>query len=368
MIDSIALQTHLEEVMEGAPAAVTVMRHGDVLADIQVGQWSSVADHPLVFGFSLTKGIAATVIAWLVGNGELDYGQTIASAWPAFGQHGKSEITLGMVLTHRAGLSAIPEWLEEHPQEYTNAEAIEAVLADTIPNPDQLGTCAYHALTFGWILNGFIRHAFQTDFAELAMECCADLRVPEVFLRSGHVPEDSMLEPLQQVVPVPEAVNQSRDQSGIIRGIRSRSATRAALGGSAIGLQTIDPTTWDTVQPALVSLSSSIGLASLYATLADPEHQKLHSAWGQARSHRCDARDAVIGFPMYWQGGYQATISTNGYEHHVIGHRGYGGSGGWVDIESGTACAFMTPHMSATPFMDMRFAEVTSAVLDAIRN
>ncbi len=58
--------------------------------------------------YSTGKGIAALVVAVLMERGVLDYAAPVATYWPEFGAHGKESITVGDVLTHRAGLPSLP--------------------------------------------------------------------------------------------------------------------------------------------------------------------------------------------------------------------------------------------------------------------
>ncbi len=57
--------------------------------------------------FSVTKGLASTVIHRLVDRGLLAYDVPVAEYWPEFGANGKSAITIRDMMRHRAGLSQL---------------------------------------------------------------------------------------------------------------------------------------------------------------------------------------------------------------------------------------------------------------------
>lgn len=365
--DRERVSTALHRTLDGAPGSVCVMRGGEVLLDEVSGSWAHEPEGNAtrVFGFSLTKGVTATVVAWLVGSGRLDYEQRIASVWPEFAAHDKQDVTLGMLLTHQAGLSAIPEWLDEDPGRYPDAAAIEAALAAGAPSYEPGTACGYHALTFGWLVNGFIRRATGNTIRDHAVELFEDLGIEEIALRSSDLPPGAKVAPLEGLHDAAAAASASQARTGTWVGIAPRSEARAALGGRALGTLLADPSTWDIEQPALNVLCSSRGLAALYDSIAVDSNSPLARGMYQALRYRCDSRDRVLGFPMHWQGGYQAILSRRGYEPNLIGHRGFGGSGGWLDTESGLSCGFMTPRMTAKPFMDFRFADVTTAVCEA---
>jgi CubicO group peptidase (beta-lactamase class C family) len=56
--------------------------------------------------FSCSKGAPAVCICRLVDEGLVDLDAPIALYWPAFGDHGRAEITLPHAMSHRAGLPA----------------------------------------------------------------------------------------------------------------------------------------------------------------------------------------------------------------------------------------------------------------------
>src|SRR5512147_2764910 len=71
-------------------ARFTLVEAGEVVVDL----WAGYADRretkpfdgrTLTPVFSTTKALAALLMARLVDQGKLDYGQTVASVWPEFG-------------------------------------------------------------------------------------------------------------------------------------------------------------------------------------------------------------------------------------------------------------------------------------------
>ena len=94
-----------------------VMQNGRILIDI-CGGWvdrqksSPVEDDSLFSVFSSGKAAAALVIAWLVEEDRIGYGQYIETIWPEFGMAGKAGLTIGQIMSHQSGLSGIsnPDW------------------------------------------------------------------------------------------------------------------------------------------------------------------------------------------------------------------------------------------------------------------
>src|ERR1700743_3738390 len=82
----------------------TLVEAGEVVLDLWAGCADRARTRPfdeatLTPIFSTTKALAALLIARLVDQGKLDYGQTVASLWPAFAQAGKGEITVEQMMS-----------------------------------------------------------------------------------------------------------------------------------------------------------------------------------------------------------------------------------------------------------------------------
>ena len=50
--------------------------------------------------FSCTKAISSLVVATLADKGLLSYDQKVTDIWPEYGQHGKQDTTVAMVMQH----------------------------------------------------------------------------------------------------------------------------------------------------------------------------------------------------------------------------------------------------------------------------
>ena len=67
--------------------------------------WS---EHTITPIGSTGKALASTALLILVDRGLVDLDEPVASYWPAFGQNGKDEIPVLLVLSHRSGVAASP--------------------------------------------------------------------------------------------------------------------------------------------------------------------------------------------------------------------------------------------------------------------
>lgn len=77
---------------------------------------------------SLTKVVATTTaVMQLAERGKLDLAAPVARYWPAFGAHGKAQITVQQLLTHTSGLPAEPPGLGETSHRVMPAERLRDI-------------------------------------------------------------------------------------------------------------------------------------------------------------------------------------------------------------------------------------------------
>jgi CubicO group peptidase (beta-lactamase class C family) len=111
--------------------------------------------------WSCTKGAVALCVHLLVSRGVLDLDAPVAHYWPEFGQAGKEEITLRLVLSHQAGLPALRAPLP--PGSLYDWETITNALAAEAPFWTPGTRQGYHGATFGHLLGEVVRRAAGTD-------------------------------------------------------------------------------------------------------------------------------------------------------------------------------------------------------------
>src|SRR5215467_5806655 len=98
-----AFEAQLAEEMGASFAAV---RDGEVIVNIWGGWANREHTRPwdantIVPVYSTTKAVSAIVMAWLVDRGQLNYADTVAKIWPAFGAHGKDKLSVAQALAHQ---------------------------------------------------------------------------------------------------------------------------------------------------------------------------------------------------------------------------------------------------------------------------
>jgi CubicO group peptidase (beta-lactamase class C family) len=141
-------------------ASVCVMLGPFPLVDL----WGGVANpatgdawgkDTLVHVWSCTKGVTALCAHILASRGQLDLDAPVVQYWPEFGQNGKQDTTVEMLMSHKAGVPAIRQPLP------AGALYDWDYMVDTLAAEEPFwkpGTRhGYHALTFGFLVGELVR-------------------------------------------------------------------------------------------------------------------------------------------------------------------------------------------------------------------
>ncbi|KAL5018589.1 hypothetical protein ScPMuIL_004311 [Solemya velum] len=139
----------------------SVYYHNELVVDI----WGGFADEEagrlwkkgdLTASYSITKSVAAIVVAHLVDRKVLDYEEKVCTYWPEFAQNGKGSVTLEQLLSHQAGVVRLDvpftfAMLRDNPSELCKLLAAQRPLW-------QLGNgFGYHPYTFGLYIDMIVR-------------------------------------------------------------------------------------------------------------------------------------------------------------------------------------------------------------------
>lgn len=109
--------------------------------------------------FSGAKAVTAMLVHKLVELGHFGIDDRVAAHVPGFERHGKGDITIRQLLTHRAGLPHLPRVSANgvNLSLLSDAEATLEMMLDLKPHAKIGGSPAYHALTGGFVLAEIMR-------------------------------------------------------------------------------------------------------------------------------------------------------------------------------------------------------------------
>ncbi|XP_073014376.1 uncharacterized protein [Typha latifolia] len=155
---------------------VCAYKDGRVIIDTSCGVLGKYDPRPvqpdtLFPVFSVTKGITAGLVHWLVDKGKLKLEETIANIWPNFGSNKKELINVHHVLNHTSGLhNAMADVMKDNPLLLCDWEASLSQIANSIPETEPGSQQLYHYLSFGWLCGGVIEYASGKKFQEVLEE------------------------------------------------------------------------------------------------------------------------------------------------------------------------------------------------------
>ncbi len=112
--------------------------------------------------FSASKAVTAMVIHLLDQRGVLHLDDPVADYISEFGQCGKHGITLRQLLTHRAGIPAVPG-ARIDAELLANSDAVLEMLCKARPLSPPGRRLSYHALTAGYVLGEVVRRVTGRD-------------------------------------------------------------------------------------------------------------------------------------------------------------------------------------------------------------
>ena len=342
----------------------TVVERGEVVADLMGGFADRARAKP--FGpdtltpvFSVTKVLAATLIARLVDAGTLDYGQTVASVWPEFAAAGKGEITVAQVMSHQAGLSGFPE--EMQPADWFDWGLISSKLAAMAPLWPPGTASGYHPVTFGYLAGEIFRRVDGRTMGtalrdDIAGPAALDLWIGLPESEFGRVAELERPKSLPRFGEMNAAVKAAFLTKWASPGGRGSDVWRKAEIPSANGHATADALArW---MGALAS-GGAVGGVTLLS----------EGALAQTTEERIAGQDLVLPFDLSWGAGFLRNVPHMFYgpSKSAFGHSGWGGACALADPERGVGMAYVMNRQSAELLGDPRPRRLIEAAYEGLK-
>ncbi len=303
--------------------------------------------------WSVTKGLASTVIHRLVDRGLIDYDMPVAEYWPEFGANGKADITVRDVMRHRAGLSQLNGVSKA---DLLNHVAMEERLAAAPVNKILYGKPAYHALTYGWLMSGLGRAVTGMGMRDLIREELAEpLNTDGLHL--GRPPADSPTRAAQILTP------QGTFSNPIFNFVAPRIASLQYSGafGSMYfpGMKAVvqgDIPLLDAEIPAANGVTTARGLAKMYGAIANGGSIDGRQFLSQELVAGLTGRpsfypDRNIFVPLSFHLGYHSLPFPPKFMPG-FGHAGLAGSVGWADPASGLSFGFVHNRLLTRMVLD----------------
>ncbi|MGW9307429.1 serine hydrolase domain-containing protein [Saccharomonospora azurea] len=307
-----------------AGAAFAVVRRGETVVDLWGGladpdsgrPWSS--DTVCVL-FSGTKGLTAAVATRA---SELDPDAPVRTYWPEFAS---DDVLVSHVLSHTAGLPYV-----DGDHDFLDVLAAERLLAKQEPLWTPGNKVAYHALTYGYLVDALVRHATGRSVAD---HLRADFARPHgLDLHLGTPPE---VDPrVARLVRSPDYRISTFLQDEERRAIVNR------MYGALLGSDEVINSA--AYRRAELAAGSGVGSARAMATFYDllaAGSLVPRSALDRATRTWAEGRDVINDRPVHFGLGFELPdpIGTYGPAEVAYGHSGAGGGrhGAWPEAEVG---------------------------------
>ena len=338
-------------------AAVAVWVEGDLVVNL----WGGYADarrrrpwreNTLASVFSGTKGLTSTCVHLLADRGEINLDAPVAQYWPEFGQAGKSDITVAMVLGHRSGVIAPRNRM--HWSEVTDWDRVCDALAASEPWWRPGTAQGYHMVAFGFVLGEVVRRVtgrtmgqyLRTEIAEpMGIDVHIGLPAAEHHRCADMINKPHIRDVLANggAPGYPTSLHE-HPMAGL-------SAAMGFVPDDELGSN--DLTAWRSAEfPGTNGHVSALGMATFYNGLAEEkiltrEHlEKVRVSQGGFDP------DVVLG-PRVADHGWGLGYMLNqrrvaGPNRLSFGHGGSGGSYGFVDLEHRIGYAYVMNYFDAT--------------------
>ncbi len=327
--------------------------------------------------FSVGKALAGLCVLMLASRGSLDLDEPVSRRWPEFGEAGKEEVTMGEVLSHRAGLAAIERELPDGAL-YDWSRVTDA-LAEQRPWWTPGEGHGYHVHTFGFLAGEIVRRVsgerigsfFRREVAgRLGMDASFGLARSDRSRRAEYVFD------FNQVGSLPAGGDrrgeEDRGGGGGDRhsAVDPRLRERAYLNPpGATGIGTVNSAAWqDAELPSANLHAGARGIAGVYGVLiADTESLLDKEVLRRATAEASAGEDLVLGRPSRFGLGFQLTQRERplGPNPGSFGHFGTGGSVGFADPEAGVAFAYVM-NRGGPQWQDPRNRALIDAVYESL--
>ncbi len=338
--------TDAPEGLDEQAARFSVVIEGEAVVDLW-GGWADTAkttpftDATLTSVFSTGKAVMALLMATAAEAGQVDYDQTVASLWPAFGAAGKQDVTVAQLMSHQAGLPGFSEAVE--PSIWFDAPAVLEQLAAQAPMWAPGTASGYHPITVGYLANEVYRRATGRTMGQALRQDFPDLDLWIGLPESEHGRAAQMRKPtaapsLGVIDPIKQAAFLDRGSAPGGRGSaewRKMEIPSANLHGTALGLARM--------LGAVANGGALDGRSVLSAgTLEQLTRERIHGP------------DKVLPYTISWAAGLMRNDGLKVFgPGEALGHYGWGGSMAMADPSQRLSAAYVmtrqSPHLIGDP-------------------
>ena len=314
----------------------------------------------LVTVYSTTKGVAAFCIALAMEKGLLRYEEKVSKYWPEFANNGKEDITVGMLMSHQAGICS-PE--TRNVDDYYNQNLMAEKLAGMTPIWEPGTASGYHSMTFGWLTSELILRVTGKSLGTFFREEVGDQHEIDFFIGLPESEDHRVAE----LVPFDIVRNENSEQQKI-----ELTEAQKSQRNSAGTLDIHNTKAWRQAEiPSANGQGNAGGLAKFYSLIV-PEDNSIKllkdDTVNQMTTMQIEGRDLVLAVQVRWGVGFILNKHKviYGPVESAFGHSGYGGSCAFGDPENKIGVSYVMNRMLDNFNADGRSVELINATYDCL--
>lgn len=358
-------------------ASVSLNIEGETVVDLWGGMRDPETKAPwekdtISIVFSVTKAATALCAHMLIDRGEMDLHAKVTDYWPEFGQNGKEDVTVLMMLNHSVGLPALREPVK--PGGYNDWDYMVERLSAEEPFWEPGVRNGYHMITFGWTVGELVRRvsgkSLGTFFKEevagplgldfwIGLPESEEARVAKMIMYAA-APDETPSEFITMLMTDPASIPHLSLLNSGGHDVDSRAAHAAEIGGGG-------------------GLSNARSLAAMFNPLANGGGDLLSAdhIGKMSKVSMATQRDATLQMPTRFAMGFMKSMDNRhrpqGSELETViigdnafGHVGAGGSLGFADTEARMGFGYTMTRMGAGLMLNERGQSLVDAAYKSV--
>ena len=343
-------------------SSFSVYRDGKPIIDIwggysdkdQTKQWNR---DTLATVWSTTKGVAAITIAHAFENKLIEYERKVSEYWPEFGCNGKEDITVGMLLSHQAGICGSKT---DNVEDYYSQSVMAKELASMHPIWEPGTASGYHSMTYGWLVSELIIRVTGKTLGNYFKENIGDPNQIDFHIGLPLAEEKRVAE----MIPFPKESNQSSTKPN---------DAQIASGSGPNLLKHQNTTKWRSAEiPSANGQGCASAIAKLYSLVVTDDHSlKIinDKTIETMTAERITNRDLVLDVVTRWGSGFIMNMHKviYGPEETSFGHSGWGGSCGFGDPINRIGVSYVMNNMKNNFAADGRSLELINKTYECLK-
>lgn len=334
-------------VASGAEQGVQVAVYADgrCVADEAVGLADPGENRPVepdtpFYNWSIGKAMTASLVHVLVAAGRLTYDTPVVDVWPEFAARGKERTTVRHLLSHTAGVPALPAGTTVDG--LADWDAVCAGLADAEPWWEPGTAMGYHAYTFGFLVGEVVRRVTGTPLGDALDTLLAEpLGVRGELWFGMPLAEQHRAAHLEQDPAEVAMFDEMPDELPMFAAVPKPLVPTAALGNRAEVLAADVPAGGKVTARAVARLLAALVTGVDGRRLVEP------AQLAELSSVVASGPDRVFGSAEdAWGLGHTIGHPTDPSRTTVFRNDGAGGSSVWADTATGVVVAVTKNRMT----------------------